>query len=143
MDMHQQIKKHVELRQEYLQVETNWYRHLLTLAVGALVLLGSLVSDTPAPGTVRYFLAATWFFLGLGILSGAATTYIEVDRASALDKNYAEEVLKRIHGTPPNIVISAEPNWLLEACKRIMLISLLLAVVCLTGYSVISTLTAS
>ena len=58
MDMHQQIKKHVELRQEYLQVEMNWYRHLLTLAVGALVLLGSLVSDTPAPGTVRYFLAA-------------------------------------------------------------------------------------
>ena len=143
MEIDQRVKKHVELRQEYLRVEMNWYRHLLTLAVGALVLLGSLVSDTPAPGAVQYLLAATWLCLGLGILSGAATTYIEVDRAGRIDINYAEDLLRSVHGSPPQIVISAEPNRILLACRWVMLISLLLAVVCLTGYSVMATLTAS
>ena len=142
MNMNQNINQHMELRKDYLQVEMNWYRHLLTLAVGALVLLGSLVSDTPAPGMVRYLLAATWFFLGLGILSGAATTYIEVYRAGALDKNYAEEISKRMEGIKTKHIVSAEPNRFLEACKWVMLISLLLAVICLTSYSTLATLTA-
>ena len=142
MDMNSNINQLMELRKEHLQLEMNWYRHLLTLAAGALVLLGSLVSDTPAPGMVRYLLTATWFFLGIGILSGAGTTYIEVDRAGKLDKNYAEELIKRIHGIKTEDIISADPNKLLDACKWVMLISLFLAVVCLTGYSMMATLTA-
>ena len=142
MNLDSKIKRHIELRKEYLQLEMNWYRHLLTLAAGALVVLGSLVSDNPAPGMIRYLLAATWLFLGLGILSGAATTYIEVDNADALDKAYAEEIKKSMKGIEAKYIISAFPNRFLEFCRWAMLISLSLAVICLTGYSVMATLTA-
>ena len=75
------MDKLTEIVKHHHQLDADWFRHLLTLAVGSLVLLGSFVSDSPASGLARCFLAGTWVSLCIGILSGTAATYLPVNRA--------------------------------------------------------------
>ena len=79
--MEPRIKQYVELITKEHEVEVTWLRQILTLAAGALALLAGLGPDVPSDGLGKYLLATTWAGLGLGIVAGAAATYIEVNRA--------------------------------------------------------------
>ena len=143
--MYENLRKLVELTDDVQQAETVWLRHVLTLAAGALAILAGLGLEVPPDddGLARYFLAATWACLGLGIASGAAATYVETSRARDAARRFLEELARSIEDeTPMPAEIVAHSNWLLRGCKPLMIFSLLTAVVCLVAYSAITTLHA-
>ena len=123
----------VQSNKEYMQNEATWLRHILTLAGGALTLLAVLGPTPPPEGVSQYLLAATWAFLGIGIASGAAATYLDVDRA----KKSTEMLLQMLKGHSPPV---RSRNIYLLLCKHVMIVSLLAAVLCLAGYAIINTL---
>ena len=140
--MEQNLKKLASLHEEHQRLLKDWYRHLLTLSAGALVLLGTLASDTQAEGMIRYLLAATWLCLGLGILTGAGATYMGVSSSDNLLKSYRDEISSSLRERRDTRLLHVgKPNPVFVICTKVMVVSLLLAVVCLTGYSVMATLT--
>ena len=138
--MEQRIKQYAELITKGHEVEVTWLRQVLTLAVGALALLAGLGPDVPSDGLGKYLLATTWAGLGLGIVAGAAATYVEVNRATTAAIRFGEHLLRIIENQPSSPLISLPPNRLYVICKPVMLISLLVAVVCLTAYAITTTL---
>ena len=140
--MEQHLKKLASLHEEHQNLLKDWYRQLLTLSAGALVLLGMLISDTQAEGIIRYLLAATWLFLGIGILSGAGATYMSVSSSDNLLQSYRDEISSSLRERRDiRLLHVGKPNPVFVICTKVMVVSLSLAVVCLTGYSVMSTLT--
>ena len=123
------------------KLDMDWYRHLLTLATGSLVIMSTFISDTPDQGMARYFPAATWVFLGIGILAGVGATYAPISRTANLAENFLQALQNGEFQDTPSKTISAYPSVCFLLCKHLMLISLLLAVICLTVYAVITTLT--
>ena len=138
--MEQRIKQYAELITTGHEVEVTWLRQILTLAAGALVLLAGLGPDIPSDGPAKYLLATTWAGLGLGIVAGAAATYVEVNRAGTAAIRFGEHLLRIIENQPSSPLISIPPNRLYVICKPLMIISLLVAVVCLTAYAITTTL---
>lgn len=134
--MYEKIEKYANLVRKSHEVEVAWLRHVLTLAAGALALLAGLGPEVPADGPARFLLAATWAFLGAGIVAGAGATYIEVDRARSSVNVYGEQIQRELDNQPTKAVMSAPTNRLFELCKPAMILSLLGAVVCLTAYSI-------
>ena len=137
-------KQLIELRQKQADLQANWDRQAVTLASGALALLAGLGPPTPA-GFEKYFLAATWVFLGLGIVSGAAATYLHVSAAKNLANKFHEQLLNSIQNDrelSPNVPIVAHPHKVFSWSKPLMVISLLLAVCNLVAYAVITTIGA-
>ena len=139
--MQQNIEEFTNIVNRLHKLDMDWYRHLLTLAAGSLVIMSTFVSDTPAQGMARYFQAATWVFLGIGILAGVGATYAPISRTANLAGKFLEEFHNSEFQDSPSKMISAYPSIFFLLCRRLMVISLLLAVICLTGYSVITTLT--
>ena len=123
------------------KLDMDWYRHLLTLATGSLVIMSTFISDTPDQGMARYFQAATWVFLGIGILAGVGATYAPISRTANLAGKFLKELQNGEFQDTPSKTISAYPSVRFLICRRLMVISLLLAVICLTVYAVITTLT--
>ena len=137
------LEKLLELAKERAQLQAAWYRQILTLAAGGLALLVGLAPQAPPDGLARWLLAAAWVLLGAGILSGAAATYAEVDRAERLTAAFQSRLGQRnpAPGNPPAPgTIVARPHGFFLACKKVMVISLLGAVVCLVAFSVMRTL---
>jgi hypothetical protein len=138
------LQKLVSLHKEQADLESAWYRQLLTLASGGLALLVGLGPSVPT-GIGKFFLAGTWVFLGLGIVLGAAATYLDVDRATKLKNQYGAELQKSIleHGRAVvTSIVVASPSKLLLWSKVAMVVCLLLAVSCLVTFSVLKTLSA-
>jgi len=134
----------VSLNKEHAEVQSVWYRQLLTLAAGGFALLAGLGPTVPS-GIGKYFLAGTWVFLGVGIISGAGATYLQVSRAKKLAENFQEELRHNIqtHGEPTvNTIVVANPSKIFLLSKTLMVVSLLLAVCCLVVYSVLNSLNA-
>ena len=115
-------------------------RQILTLAAGALALLAGLGPDIPSDGPSKYLLATTWAGLGLGIVFGAAATYIDADRAMRSAVLFSKHLLRVIEQESSSPLIPVPPNRLYALCKPLMVISLLIAVVCLTAFAITTTL---
>lgn len=138
------IQKLLELQDKQAELQATWYRQLLTLASGGLALLAGFGPSIPI-GIGKYFLAGTWIFLGSGIVSGAAATYLQVDVAKRLARRYRDVLQKNLaESGQPTVTepIVANPSNILSWSKTVMLTSLLLAVCCLVIYSVLRTLNA-
>ena len=139
--MQQNIEEFTNIVNRLHKLDMDWYRHLLTLATGSLVIMSTFVSDSPDQGMARYFQAATWIFLGTGILAGVGATYAPISRTANLATRFLEEAQNsEFHNRPPK-TIAAYPSIFFVLCGRLMVMFLLLAVICLTGYAVITTLT--
>ena len=138
------LQQLIELREKKSVAQSIWYRHILTLACGGLALLSGLTPKVP-PGVGQYFLAGTWFFLGLGIIAGGAATYLEVDSANKLAAEFQNQLQKSLEEDIPlsrmPLVVST-PNKIFSLAKPVMVIPLMLAVVCLVCASIITTLSA-
>ena len=140
--MYEKIEKYAGLVKKGHEVEVAWLRQILTLAAGALALLAGLGPEVPADGLARLLLAATWACLGVGIIAGAAATYVEVDRARASADVFGEQISRELDMKPTRSLIPVPTNRLFLLCKPLMVVSLLAAVVCLTGFAIITTLAA-
>ena len=140
--MEQRIKQYAELITKGHDVEVTWLRQVLTLAAGTLAILAGLGPDVPSEEPDKYLLATTWAGLGLGIVTGAAATYVEVNRARTAAVRFGEHLLRitENQNQPSSPLISIPPNRLYVICKPVMLISLLVAVACLTAYAITTTL---
>ncbi|MDP3926192.1 MAG: hypothetical protein U1E02_19905 [Hydrogenophaga sp.] len=131
-----------DLRQEHAKLQAEWLRQLLTLASGGLALLAGLGPSIPS-GIGKYFLAGTWLFLGLGIVAGAAATFLQTHQANAKADLYQQSLLKHLqeHGTLGIAEFAAKPApRALRFSRHAMVTSLLLAVCCLVTYSILRTL---
>ena len=135
------LKKLVALADEAHDAEAAWLRQILTLATGALALLVGLGPESPTDTASRLLLAGTWVSLGLGIVFGAAATYLVVERAMKATLAVSKKARIEAEGGIPPTMVSVPINSLYIYCKPVMIISLLVAVVCLTGFSVLSTFT--
>lgn len=136
------IEQLIDLRQQEADLQANWHRHILTLASGALALLAGLGPPT-STGIEKYFLACTWVFLGIGIIAGAAATYVHVSSAKNLADDFQKQLLRSIRenrSLSPNVPIVANPRGFYSLSKPVMVGSLLLAVRSLVTYSVIITI---
>ena len=140
--MNQKIEQYADLVNKGFEVEVVWLRQILTLAAGALALLAGLGPEVPPDGPARLLLAATWAFLGFGIIAGAAATYVEVDRAQSSASAYGEQITRELHNKSTRKLISVRTNRLYLLCKPLMILSLLGAVASLTGFAIITTLAA-
>ena len=136
----QRIKQYADLISKGHEIEANWLRQILALAAGALALLAGLGPDVPSDGSSKYFLATTWAALGLGIVFGAVATYIDADRATKSAVLFGKHLLRDIEGKPSSPLIAVPPSRLYVICKPLMVTSLLIAVVCLTAFSITTTL---
>lgn len=134
----------LDLRDKRDALQAVWFRQLLTLAAGGLALLVGL-GPPVSSGIERYFLAGTWVFLGLGVLSGSAATYLEVSRANNLEAAFRSRLVKSLdqgRALSPSDLISAGPHRFFSWSQSFMVVSLLLAVCCLVSYAVLTTLAA-
>ena len=129
------------LDEKRYEQEAVWLRQILTLSAGALAILAGLGPPVSSEGFAQYFLAATWAFLGMGIASGAAATYLVVNRANKLALSYREKLAQKTRERDESaFVIYAPRNPWLSRCKPMMICSLLGAVLCVTAYAIVTTL---
>ena len=136
------LQQFAALHKEQAELQAAWYRHLLTLASGGLAFLAGIGPAIPI-GIGKYFLAGTWIFLGVGIVSGAAATYLQVDLAAKLAKRFQAELQQNLreHGQPVvTSLVVANPSKLFSWSRIVMIFSLLFAVCCLVIYSVLRSL---
>lgn len=138
--MQDKFEKYADLVNRGHRAEVAWFRHVLTLAAGALALLVGLGPENPPNGPARWLLAATWACLGLGIILGAAATYVEVDWARSSARAYGEQISRELNNKPTKQLVSVPTNRVFALCKPLMILTLLAAVGCLTAYSMIRTL---
>lgn len=129
-----------DLQNKALEVEAAWLRHILTLAAGALAVLAGLEPTVPETGPARHLLAATWACLGLGIVTGGAATFLEVDRARRLVKACEMHIARAMTDGTSLGVVRGTSSWGLESCKWAMVCTLGTAAVCLAAYATIMTL---
>ena len=92
-------------------------RQILTLAAGALAFLAGLGPDIPSDGPSKYLLATTWAGLGLGIVFGAAATYIDADRAMRSAVLFGKHLLRVIEQKSSSLLIPVPPNRLYALCQ--------------------------
>ena len=138
--MDEKWAKYNDLLRKSFEADITWIRQILTLAAGAFALLVGLGLDVPSEGSARYFLAATWVCLGLGVLAGAAAIYLDAHFAwqDAVDASFQARLKT---DTPPSPSRTFEwTTTLLGLCKPLMVVSLLTAVICLATYAVMTTL---
>jgi len=135
------LDKLSELHKEAQFLYSAWLKSLLTISSGGFALLAGLGPKVPPAGMGKYFLAGAWVCLGLGIVAGAAAIYTEVDRANRIFANYREELSRSLDRKGLPIVdtpVGAKPKKVYSLlAPRIMVISLLLAVIMLVAYSVL------
>ncbi|WP_110603197.1 hypothetical protein [Salinicola lusitanus] len=144
MDFPELLTKISELQDQLGQARAEWLKHVLSLAVGALAVLSAL---RPAAVTVTqsYLLAGTWLFLGAGIVAGAVATYLQIEilkRSINLLKDDVQRKAESFGSRPPRTavfrVIRAPKT--MRFAVPIMIITLLLAVCCLVGFSMLGAL---
>lgn len=138
------LKQLDDLYAQWQDKENEWYQRLLTLAAGAVTLLALFppASDDPQQATqADHLLAATWVLLGAGLLSGGAATYLRVKIAQNRLRAFREQLVNNA-GTEASreLVFPKPPPKTLLWSRNVMVISLLLAVVCLVAYSVLRVL---
>jgi hypothetical protein len=136
------IEKLVSLMDKQVELQSAWYRHILTISAGGFAILSGLGPAAPI-GIGKYFLAGTWLCLGLGIVGGGTATYLEVSRAKNLADGYKAQLLKDLHekGQPTvSAPVVVNPNRFFSWAKSLMVVSLLMAVACLVTYSILTTL---
>lgn len=135
------LEQLMELQSRHQTLHGDWLKHLLTLAVGALTVLSSLRPE-PATPIEAYLLAATWAFLGAGIIFGAAATYSQVSIAKRFARRVQEQIERDIHAGRP---VLAEPvienaSIVFSLMPPLMVLSLLSGVCSLVAFSVSATL---
>ena len=141
-----ELQQLIDLLQESYKQETAWCQHLLTLATGALTLLAIFQSDLsgglPQSPQIAWLLGTTWFFLGMGIVSGFAATYRQVNLAQRQAMALWKELGKSLDNREPgDAIMSPSQPKILRPSKTVMVWSLLLAVVSLVTYSILRALT--
>lgn len=138
----EEIKQFAALREKQLALTANWVQHLLSLAVGALAVLSGL-SPPAVSGIERILLACTWGCLGLGIVFGAMATFGQVHLLRSLTIRFQEEIVRSIQEGRQSIgkPVTANPSKAFSFATPVMVVSLLLAVMCLVAFSISSTLT--
>ena len=137
----QRLRHFADLISKGHESEAIWLRQILTLAAGALALLAGLGPDVPPEGLGKYLLVTTtWAGLGLGIVFGAAATYIETDRATRSAAAFGEYLVRLLEQKPSLPFVSVPVNKLYVVCKPLMVISLLISVCSLTFFAIITTL---
>lgn len=138
----QRLRRFADLISKGHESEAAWLRQILTLAAGALALLAGLGPDVPPEGLGKYLLVTTWAGLGLGIVLGAAATYIETDRATRSAAAFGEYLVRLLEQEPTPPFMSVPVNKLYVVCKPLMVISLLVSVCSLTFFAIMTTLAA-
>ena len=138
--MKENVQQLFDLMDRTHEAETAWFRQILTLSAGALAVLAGLGPEIPPEGPAQYFLAATWVCLGSGICTGAGALYLAVDRSRRLASHFREELHRSLREETPMQPVVANPRGLLVRCRPAMVVSLISAVICLTGYAVATTL---
>ena len=140
--MHEKLKTLGDLADKQCLANSVWTRQILSLAAGGLALLVAFQPATPNSLTEKYLLAVTWIALGIGILSGASAAYSEVSLAKNLTEKYRKELhqILKERVDRPMPTIAAAPSLICRISKMLMIVSLLVAVVCLVGYAVTRTL---
>ena len=134
------VNKLLELHQEAQSLRSAWYKSILTIASGGFALLAGLGPKVHPEGMGKYFLAGAWVCLGLGIVAGAVTIYIEVDRASRLAEDYKAKLLHNLEKTGQPTVdepVVSNPRKIFSFAPLVMAPALILAVALLVAYSVL------
>ena len=134
------VNKLIELHQEAQSLRSAWYKSILTIASGGFALLAGLGPKVPPGGMGKYFLAGAWVCLGVGIISGAATIYTEVERATHLAEGYRAELIRNLEtsGQPTvDEIVVSNPRKIFSYAPRVMVSALTLAVALLVVYSVL------
>ena len=136
------IKQLLELHRSYQEADAAWFRHLLTLAAGALILV-PVTGQVEAESVLAQRLpAGTWVCLGTAILSGFAATYLQVDRAKKQLHNYKEELSRSLREGTPMGAVRADPNKIFLQSRWVMVAALSLAMIFLVGHLLLITLAA-
>ncbi len=139
-EMTANLEQLLGLQDKLNDLKASWCRQMVTLASGGLAVLVGLNPETQSEGIAKWFLAATWLFLGSGIVSGASTLYLDVSGAQALKDAYKSEFEKSIKSGKEMNPVVANPAPFFIRSRRIMIFSLLLAVVNLVIYAIVTTL---
>lgn len=126
--------------QQFYDAEAAWMRHVLLIASSALTLLVILNQEVPERVWPRYFLAAAWILLGTGIVAGAVASHATVRLLRSLAFLQELALMEELH-----LDRSSLPKPVLETrgyrvSRTIMVIALVGAVICLTGYGLTSLL---
>lgn len=125
------------------KAQADWYRQILTIATGGFALLIALTPQQGLDSPAKYVLSAAWILLGVGILAAAAATYLEVDVRDRQVRNIVGQIVDNLHDGRAIADIQeavVTPSWLFSASRKLMVVSLLLAVVCLVAFAVMRTL---
>ena len=137
MNSEQQIfKRYNQAMREHHDLETTWYRHLLTIAAGILAITVAFQASAPATSSASYLLMTTWLSLVLSLCSGAAATYAQVSAQQAFVADYEKKILGPLSKghSISTVVLKGEPSAWLVASRRVMVWSLLFSVLLLTAY---------
>jgi hypothetical protein len=140
-----ELKQLFDLADDRNKLYYAWLKNILTLATGTLALLVSLRHGTHLAEPQKYFLVASWIFLGIGIIFGASSIYGEVALATALTKNVKKHMLEtykepaKFEAITP---IVAQPHWFWKTSQYVMCFSLILAIIALVTYATIDTIQA-
>lgn len=131
------LQQLVSLQARKHELEAAWLRQLLTLAAGGLTILVALAP--PATGIARLLLVGTWVSLGVALVSGAAATYLEVDRQRASLDSFCSQAESSVRaGRPPaaDAPIISTPRAIFAKARYVMIASLLSSVVFLVAHAI-------
>lgn len=135
------IEKLLELHDKQVELRSAWNRNMLSLAAAGLALLAGL-NPQAASLLTQFLLSGTWLCLGSGIVSAAASTYLEVDRARSLAEVYKAQLLQNLQERGTSEVtefVASNPKKIYSVARYVMVVSLLCAVVLLVLYSILRT----
>lgn len=137
MDLEKIFGQYNQATREQYNLETTWYRQLLTIAAGILAITVSFQASISESFAAQCLLLVTWFCLVLSLCSGAAATYAQVSAQQAFVTDFEEQVLVPLtegaNEIPLVAIQGTPPIWLVKA-KYVMVTSLLLSVLFLSAY---------
>ena len=115
---------------------TEWLKHLILLATGALSILVALQPLHTATGLAAVFQKGAWVSLGLGILLGSISLYAAVWQAKKLVKLLVKMRIDKpkSNGASQSAPISVKLHPVFRIAERGCYISLTAAVICLVGF---------
>ena len=131
------LQQLVSLQARKHELEAAWFRQLLTLAAGGLTILVALAQ--PSTGIARLFLVGTWVSLGVALVSGAAATYLEVERQRAALDSFCSQTESAIRAAKPldtSAPIIGTPRAIFAKARYVMIASLLSSVVMLVAHAI-------
>jgi len=137
MDLEKLFDRYNRATREQYNLETTWYRHLVTIAAGILAITVSFQTSTPTSLTAQYLLLTTWLSLVVSICAGVAATYAQVSAQKSFIDSFEEQILKPLAegaNEMPLVAVQGTPRIWLVYSRYVMVFSLVLSILLLAAY---------